>query len=56
LGVYFRRLGIPGYGITGTGGDVDDNRMHGKDERLGVEDFYDGLEYEYQLIKAIASE
>ena len=54
--VHFRRLGIPGYGITGTGNDVDDNRMHGKDERMGVQDFYEGLEFEYQLIKAIASE
>jgi acetylornithine deacetylase/succinyl-diaminopimelate desuccinylase-like protein len=54
-GLYFRQLGIPTYGITGTADDLDDIRMHGKDERMAVQDFYDGLEFEYQLVKAIAS-
>jgi acetylornithine deacetylase/succinyl-diaminopimelate desuccinylase-like protein len=54
-GLYFRQLGIPTYGITGTAEDLEDIRMHGKDERMGVKDFYNGLEFEYQLIKAIAS-
>jgi acetylornithine deacetylase/succinyl-diaminopimelate desuccinylase-like protein len=55
-GLLFRQLSIPTYGITGTATDLDDVRAHGKDERMGVSDFYDGLEFEYQLIKAIASE
>jgi acetylornithine deacetylase/succinyl-diaminopimelate desuccinylase-like protein len=55
-GLYFRQLGIPTYGITGTAADLDDVRMHGKDERMAVQDFYDGLEFEYQLIKAMASD
>jgi len=55
-GLYFRQIGIPTYGVTGTGEDLDDVRMHGKDERMGVQDFYNGLEFEYQLIKAIASQ
>jgi acetylornithine deacetylase/succinyl-diaminopimelate desuccinylase-like protein len=54
-GLLFRQLGIPTYGITGTATDLDDVRAHGKDERMGTKDFYDGLEFEYQLIKAIAS-
>jgi acetylornithine deacetylase/succinyl-diaminopimelate desuccinylase-like protein len=54
-GLYFRQLGIPTYGITGTAEDLDDVRMHGKDERMAVKDFYNGLEFEYQLIKAVAS-
>jgi acetylornithine deacetylase/succinyl-diaminopimelate desuccinylase-like protein len=54
-GLYFRQIGIPTYGITGTAVDLDDVRMHGKDERMGVQDFYDGLEFEYQLVKAVAS-
>jgi acetylornithine deacetylase/succinyl-diaminopimelate desuccinylase-like protein len=54
-GILFRKQGIPTYGITGTANDLDDVRAHGKDERMGVQDFYDGLEFEYQLIKAIAS-
>jgi acetylornithine deacetylase/succinyl-diaminopimelate desuccinylase-like protein len=55
-GLSFRQIGIPTYGITGTAVDLDDVRMHGKDERMGVEDFYNGLEFEYQLIKAVASD
>jgi acetylornithine deacetylase/succinyl-diaminopimelate desuccinylase-like protein len=54
-GLLFRQLGVPTYGITGTATDLDDVRAHGKDERMGIQDFYDGLEFEYQLIKAIAS-
>jgi acetylornithine deacetylase/succinyl-diaminopimelate desuccinylase-like protein len=54
-GLLFRQIGIPAYGITGTANDVDDNRMHGKDERMAVDDFYNGLEFEYQLVKVIAS-
>ena len=54
-GLLFRQIGVPTYGITGTANDVDDLRMHGKDERMGVQDFYDGLEFEYQLVKAISS-
>jgi len=55
-GLYFRQVGVPTYGIVGTATDLDDVRMHGKDERMAVPDFYDGLEFEYQLIKAISSE
>ncbi len=55
-GLFFRNLGTPTYGISGTAGDLDDIRAHGKDERVAVKDFYDGLEFEYQLIKAIATE
>jgi acetylornithine deacetylase/succinyl-diaminopimelate desuccinylase-like protein len=54
-GLYFRQHGVPTYGITGTATDLDDVRMHGKDERMAVQDFYDGLEFEYQLVKAVSS-
>jgi acetylornithine deacetylase/succinyl-diaminopimelate desuccinylase-like protein len=54
-GLFFRQLRIPTYGITGTSEDLDDVRIHGKDERMAVKDFYNGLEFEYQLVKAIAS-
>jgi acetylornithine deacetylase/succinyl-diaminopimelate desuccinylase-like protein len=53
-GIYLRGEDIPTYGISGVFIDVDDNRAHGKDERIGVKDFYDGLEYEYQLIRAFS--
>jgi acetylornithine deacetylase/succinyl-diaminopimelate desuccinylase-like protein len=54
-GIYLRGEGIPTYGISGVFIDVDDNRAHGKDERIGVKEFYDGLEYEYQLIRAFSA-
>jgi acetylornithine deacetylase/succinyl-diaminopimelate desuccinylase-like protein len=55
-GLFFRKLGIPTYGMGGTAADLDDIRAHGKDERIGVKDYYEGLEYVYQLIKTISSE
>ena len=54
-GLFLRSAGIPTYGISGVFIDVDDNRIHGKDERVGVKEFYDGLEYIYQLIKSFSS-
>jgi acetylornithine deacetylase/succinyl-diaminopimelate desuccinylase-like protein len=29
-------------------------RAHGKDERVGVKQFYEGLEFQYRLIKMLA--
>jgi acetylornithine deacetylase/succinyl-diaminopimelate desuccinylase-like protein len=34
---------------------MDDNRAHGKDERIGIQDFYEGVEFNYKLIKELAS-
>lgn len=53
-GIYLRGEGIPTYGVSGVFIDVDDNRAHGKDERIGVKEFYEGLEYEYQLMKSLS--
>jgi acetylornithine deacetylase/succinyl-diaminopimelate desuccinylase-like protein len=35
--------------------DVDDNRAHGKDERLGVREYFEGVEFMYRLMKELAS-
>jgi acetylornithine deacetylase/succinyl-diaminopimelate desuccinylase-like protein len=51
---YLRIAGIPTYGVPGMFTDVDDDRAHGKDERLRVKDFYDGLDFYYEFIKRIA--
>ena len=53
-GLYLRNGEIPTYGIDGTFGDMDDVRAHGRDERLGVKQFYEGLEFQYRLITALA--
>ena len=52
--LYLRNAEIPTYGIDGTFGDIDDVRAHGRDERIGVKQFYEGLEFQYQLIKRLA--
>jgi acetylornithine deacetylase/succinyl-diaminopimelate desuccinylase-like protein len=54
-GLYLRNAGIPTYGVSGLFSDVDDNRAHGKDERLGVREFYEGREFLYRLVKALSS-
>jgi acetylornithine deacetylase/succinyl-diaminopimelate desuccinylase-like protein len=52
-GKYLRIAGIPAYGVPGIFTDVDDDRAHGKDERIGVKDFYDGVDFYYEFIKAL---
>jgi acetylornithine deacetylase/succinyl-diaminopimelate desuccinylase-like protein len=54
-GLFFRNAGVPVYGVSGVFVDVNDIRAHGKDERIGVQDFYDGAEYIYQLAKELTS-
>lgn len=53
-GKFTRIAGIPTYGISCMFFDVNDNRAHGKDERVGVQDFYDGVEFNYKLIRELA--
>ena len=54
-GLFLRNAGIPVYGVSGVFVDINDIRAHGKDERIGVQDYYDGAEYIYQLVKAVSS-
>ena len=54
-GRYLRAAGIPVYGISGMFTDMDDVRAHGKDERLGVKEFYEGNEFMYKFFKALTS-
>ena len=53
-GLYLRNGEIPTYGVDGTFGDIDDVRAHGRDERIGVKQFFEGLEFQYRLIKELA--
>jgi acetylornithine deacetylase/succinyl-diaminopimelate desuccinylase-like protein len=55
-GSYLRNAGIPTYGHSGLANDVVDVRVHGKDERILVKSFFDGHEYLYRLVKALASD
>jgi acetylornithine deacetylase/succinyl-diaminopimelate desuccinylase-like protein len=51
-----RIAGIPTYGIACLFFEIGDNRAHGKDERIGVQDFYDGVEFAYKLIKTLSTQ
>jgi acetylornithine deacetylase/succinyl-diaminopimelate desuccinylase-like protein len=51
--VYTIAAGIPSYGISGVALDQDDVRAHGKDERVRISSFYDGVEFYYSYLKAL---
>jgi acetylornithine deacetylase/succinyl-diaminopimelate desuccinylase-like protein len=55
-GVYTMGAGIPTYQIGGIAIDRDDIRAHGRDERLGVESYYKGVDFYYRFLKAVTSE
>ena len=52
-GIYLISAGIPTYGVSGIFTDEDDNRNHGKDERILVKSFYDALEFAYDLVREV---
>ena len=54
-GKFTRIAGIPTFGIACMFFELGDNRAHGKDERTGVQDFYDGVGFNYKLIRAVSS-
>ena len=51
---YFRNAGIAAYGVSGMFVDMDDMRAHGKDERLGVKQFYEAQDFLTRLVPALA--
>ena len=53
-GKALRIAGIPTYGIQGIFFDRDDIRFHGRDERVGVQSFYEGHAFLYELVKALS--
>ncbi len=53
-GLYLRNAGMPVYGVNGLFADPnkpEDNRAHGLNERIGVKEYYDQLEFTYRLLK-----
>jgi acetylornithine deacetylase/succinyl-diaminopimelate desuccinylase-like protein len=49
-----REAGIPTYGVQGFFNDRNDNRAHGRDERMMVRSFYEGQTFLYELVKDLA--
>jgi acetylornithine deacetylase/succinyl-diaminopimelate desuccinylase-like protein len=54
-GAYLRAAGIPTYGVQGFFFDRNDIRFHGRDERMGVETFYEGQAFLYDLVKMLTT-
>ncbi|MGZ4811019.1 MAG: M20/M25/M40 family metallo-hydrolase [Thermoanaerobaculia bacterium] len=54
-GLYLRNGGIPTYGVSGIFTDIDDSRSHGRDERIGVDQFFEGTQFLYTLVKRLSS-
>jgi acetylornithine deacetylase/succinyl-diaminopimelate desuccinylase-like protein len=53
--IYTIAAGLPSYGVNGVAIDQDDIRAHGKDERVRVSSYYDGVEFYYRYLKAVTS-
>src|ERR1700683_4046866 len=54
-GAISRAAGYTTYGIPGVFMDVDDDRSHGRDERIRVASFYSGVDFYYRLIKTLSA-
>jgi acetylornithine deacetylase/succinyl-diaminopimelate desuccinylase-like protein len=52
---YTTAAGMPSYGIGEEAVDRDDVRAHGKDERLRVSSYYEGVDFFYRYLRAISS-
>jgi acetylornithine deacetylase/succinyl-diaminopimelate desuccinylase-like protein len=53
-GYRLRNAGIPTYGVSGIFSAPGETNAHGRDEKLRIKSFYDGLEFLYQLVKQVA--
>jgi len=53
--LYLRNAGIPTYGLSAIFEDIQESRAHGRDERVGVRQFYDSAQFLYALVKRLSS-
>jgi acetylornithine deacetylase/succinyl-diaminopimelate desuccinylase-like protein len=53
--IYTNAAGLPTYMVSGSALPRDDFRAHGQDERLGVQAFYNGVDFFYEYLKAVVS-
>ncbi|MGA9795533.1 MAG: M20/M25/M40 family metallo-hydrolase [Rhizomicrobium sp.] len=53
--LFMRAAGIPSYGVGGGWNDINDIRMHGRDERDEIGNFYQTVEFTYRLMKGLTS-
>jgi acetylornithine deacetylase/succinyl-diaminopimelate desuccinylase-like protein len=53
-GKYLREVGIPTFGVSGLFYEGEERNMHGRDEKIRVKSYYDGLAFLDQLVRALA--
>ncbi|MCE4564395.1 M20/M25/M40 family metallo-hydrolase [Maribellus sp. CM-23] len=54
-GLFLRNAGIPTYGVSGIFEDINENRAHGKDERIAINVLFEAQEFLYRLVKELSS-
>jgi acetylornithine deacetylase/succinyl-diaminopimelate desuccinylase-like protein len=54
-GLYLRNAGMPVYGFSGLFIATNDVRAHGKDERILISAFDDGLDFTYDVLKRVTA-
>jgi len=54
-GLYLRNAGVPVYGFSGLFIATNDIRAHGKDERILISAYDDGLDFTYDVLKRVAA-
>jgi len=52
--MYVRTVGIPVYGISGIFTEPDESRAHGRDERVEIRRFYEGVEFAKLVVERLA--
>lgn len=55
-GYRLRAAGIPTYGVSGIFSAPGETNAHGRDEKLRIKSFYDGLDFLYELVKMVSVE
>lgn len=54
--IYFAQAGIPCYGYSAVALELDDDRAHGKDERLPIDSYWKSLDFFYSFTKALGED
>jgi len=54
--IYFAQAGIPCYGFSAIAMERDDDRAHGRDERLPVDSYWKSLDFFYAFARAVGGE
>jgi acetylornithine deacetylase/succinyl-diaminopimelate desuccinylase-like protein len=54
-GIFTSAAGMPTYQVAGVAVDRNDDREHGRDERVGVESFYRGLDFYYRFLTTLTA-